>query len=90
VLLILSEDALGQARVLAGTMTATLRISVSLQIILRALIEDGLKRRNHPDLAATIEAHAIAIRHARRVARRRPRPDPPGRRRGASLTRRGK
>lgn len=66
VLLILSQDALGQARVLAGTMTATLRISVSLQIILRALIEHGLKRRNHPDLAATIEAHATAIRHARR------------------------
>jgi hypothetical protein len=90
VLLILSQDVLGQARVLGGTMTATLRIPVSLQIILRALIEDGLKRRNHPDLAATIEAHARAIRHARHMARRRPAPGAPGRRGGASLTRRGK
>jgi hypothetical protein len=51
-------------------MTATLGLPVSLQVILRALIEDGLKRRNHPHLTANIAAHAKAVREARRRARR--------------------
>jgi len=71
-------------------MTAALRLSVSLQIILRVLIEDGLKRKNHPDLAASIETHARAVRQARRMARRSPGPEAPGRRSGAGLTRRRK
>src|SRR2546427_3547159 len=44
VLLVLPEDVLGQARVLAGRATAALKLPVSLQIVLRALIEEGLKR----------------------------------------------
>ena len=71
VLLILSENVLGEARVLAGKATVRLKLPVSLQIILRALIEEGLKRRNHPALLANIEAHANMIRRTRRLARRR-------------------
>lgn len=71
VLLILSEDVLARARVLAGQATVRLKLPVSLQIILRALIEQGLKRANHPALLAHIEAHANAIRRARRLPRRR-------------------
>jgi hypothetical protein len=70
VLLILSESTLARARVLAGKATATLRLPVSLQIVLRALIEEGLKRQNDPTLLANIEAHAHAVRRTRRLARR--------------------
>jgi hypothetical protein len=71
VLLILPEDVLARARVLAGKATVKLKLPVSLQIILRTLIEEGLKRENQPALLASIEAHAKAIRHTRRLARRR-------------------
>ena len=70
VLLILSENTLARARVLAGRATATLRLPVSLQITLRALLEEGLKRQHHPTLLASIEAHAHAVRRTRRLARR--------------------
>jgi len=43
VLLLLTQDALDRARVLAGKATAALKLPVSLQIVLRALIEQGLK-----------------------------------------------
>ena len=69
VLLILSEDVLAEARVLAGKATVKLKLPVSLQITLRALIEDGLKRQNHPDLLANIEAHANTVRRTRRLGR---------------------
>ena len=69
VLLILAEDVLAEARVLAGKATVKLKLPVSLQIILRALIEEGLKRQNHPALLANIEAHANTVRRTRRLAR---------------------
>ena len=74
VLLILSGDVLARARVLAGKATVKLKLPVSLQIILRALIEEGLKQERHPALLANIEAHATAIQRTRRLARRRPGP----------------
>jgi hypothetical protein len=43
---------------------------VSLQIVLRALIEVGLKRDNHPALLANVEGQARAVRHQRSVAGR--------------------
>jgi hypothetical protein len=70
VLLILTEDVLGRARVLAGKATTTLKLPVSLQIVLRALIEVGLKRDNHPALLANVEGQAKAVRHQRTVAGR--------------------
>ena len=43
VLVILPRDLLDRARALAGRATTSLRLPVSLQIVLRALIEEGLK-----------------------------------------------
>jgi len=70
VLLILSQDVLDRARVLAGKATVALKLPVSLQIVLRALIGEGLKRDDHPALRANIEGQAKAVRHQRSLARR--------------------
>jgi hypothetical protein len=70
VLLILSHDVLDRARVLAGETTTALKLPVSLQIVLRGLIEVGLKRDNHVALVANIEGQAKAVRHQRTVAGR--------------------
>ena len=42
VLLILPQDVLDGARVLAGKATTTFKLPVSLQIVLRALVEEGI------------------------------------------------
>ncbi len=70
VLLILSQDVLDRARVCAGKATATLKLPVSLQIVLRALIEEGLKRDDGAALLANVEGQAKAVRQMRSVARR--------------------
>jgi hypothetical protein len=70
VLLVLSQDVLDRARVLAGKATVMLKLPVSLQIVLRALIEEGLKRDDHPALLANVEGQAKAVRHKRSTARR--------------------
>ncbi len=75
VLLIVSQDILDQARVCAGQTTTELKLPVSLQIVLRALIEEGLKRGNDRRLLANIEGQAHAVRHIRKMARRSARPD---------------
>ena len=69
VLLILSQDALDRARVFAGKATTSLKLPVSLQIVLRALIEEGLKRSD-PALLANVESQAKAVRQARSLARK--------------------
>jgi hypothetical protein len=69
VLLILPQDVVDRARVFAGKATTALKLPVSLQIVLRALIEEGL-RRDDPVLFANVENQAKAVRHNRRVARR--------------------
>ena len=76
VLLILPQDVLDRARVLAGKETSALKLPVSVQIVLRSLIEEGLKRDGHPALRANVEGQARAVRDKRRTARR----DPGGRR----------
>ncbi len=48
VLLVLSQDVLDRARGLAGKATTALKLPVSLQIVLRAAIGEGLKRDGHP------------------------------------------
>ena len=65
VLLILPQDILDRARVLAGKATSRLKLPVSLQIVLRALIEEGLKRNGDGDLLANVEAQAQAVRRIR-------------------------
>lgn len=71
VLLILASDVLDRARVLAGRLTTTFRLPVSLQIVLRALIEEGLKRNRAPDFLDNVERQANAVRSIRSQARRR-------------------
>ena len=70
ILLILPRDVLDRARVLAGKATITLKLPVSVQIVLRALIEEGLKREKDPALLANVERQAHAVRHIRSTARR--------------------
>jgi len=69
VLLILPRDLLDRARVLAGQATATFKLPVSLQIVLRALIGEGLKRDDDRALLGNVARQAKAVRHMRRVAR---------------------
>ena len=69
-LLILSQDLLDQARVIAGRATTALKLPVSLQIVLRALIWVGLKRESHSALFADIERQARALRQKRNRVRR--------------------
>ena len=99
VLLILSRDVLDRARVLAGKATTTLKLPVSLQIVLRALVEEGLKRQGDRRLLANIASQAQAIRRIRSAARRgggvavQRAPSPPGGRQapsGPQPQRRGK
>ncbi len=70
VLLILPEDVLGRARVFSGKATATLKLPVSLQSVLRALIEEGLRRDDSRALLANVEHQAQAVRRLRSLARR--------------------
>jgi hypothetical protein len=72
VLLVVSRDVLDRARGLAGRATVTLKLPVSLQIVLRASIEEGLKG-GAPALMANVERQARAVRSSRSAARRRPR-----------------
>lgn len=69
VLLILSRDTLDRARVIAGRATIALKLPVSLQIVLRTLLEEGLKNAGQPAFLARIESHAQAVRDTRVMAR---------------------
>ena len=64
-LLILPQNQLDQARVIAGRATTALKLPVSLQIVLRALVWVGLKRESHLALFANIESQARAVRQQR-------------------------
>jgi hypothetical protein len=70
VLLVLTQDVLDRARVRAGRATTALKLPVSLQIVLRALIEVGLKRDNHLAFLANVEDQARAVHRRRIVAGR--------------------
>ena len=70
VLLVLPQDFLDRARVLAGKATTALKLPVSLQIVLRALIEEGLKRDGDRDLFANVAGQAQAVRRIRSLAGR--------------------
>jgi hypothetical protein len=69
-ILILSQDLLDQARVIAGRATTAFKLPVSLQIVLRALIAVGLRRGRDSALFANIESQARAVRQKRSGARR--------------------
>lgn len=88
VLLILPQEVLDRARAYAGRATTTLKLAVSLQIVLRALIEEGLKRDDNPALLGNVEAQARAVRHIRSTARRGGRGDGDHGGRGPGIERR--
>jgi hypothetical protein len=72
VLIILPRDLVDRARALAGRATMSMMLPVSLQIVLRALIDEGLKRPTNPDLLLNVSRQAEAVRRIRTEARRRP------------------
>ena len=69
VLVILPRELLDRARALAGRATTSMRLPVSLQIVLRALIEEGLKQPKDPELLANMNRQAETVRRIRREAR---------------------
>jgi hypothetical protein len=72
VLIIVPRELVDRARGLAGRATVSMKLPVSLQIVIRALIEEGLKRPTNPDLLANVARQAATVRRIRSEARRRP------------------
>jgi hypothetical protein len=70
VLLILPQDVLDRARVFAGEAMTKLKGPVSLQMVLRALIDDGLRRERDRALLTNIEVQMRAVREVRSRVRR--------------------
>jgi cobalamin-dependent methionine synthase I len=70
VLLVMSSELLDRARVVAGRTTTMLKLPVSLQIVLRAVLEEGLKHAPGPALVANVERQAKAIRQGRSMRAR--------------------
>jgi hypothetical protein len=71
VLVILPQALVDRARVFAGRATTSLRLHVSLQIVLRALIEEGLKPPQNPELLVNVKRQAETVRRIRSAARAR-------------------
>ncbi len=70
VLLVVPQAVLDRARVFAGEATSRLKRPVSLQMVLRSLIDEGLKRSGDRAVFANIEAQVQAVRQIRsRVGR---------------------
>ena len=70
ILLVIPQGLLDQARVFAGEATSKLKRPVSLQIVLRALIDEGLKRDGDRAVFANVEAQVQAVRRIRSRAGR--------------------
>jgi len=70
VLLVVPQAVLDRARVFAGEATSRLKRPVSLQMVLRALIDEGLKRAGDRAVLANIEGQVQVVRQIRsRVGR---------------------
>jgi hypothetical protein len=90
VLIILPRALVDRARGLAGRATMSMKLPVSLQIVIRALIEEGLKRPRNPELLANVSRQAETVRRIRSEARRRPiAPQQPRRRASRQRSRSG-
>jgi hypothetical protein len=72
VLIILPRELVNRARGVAGRATMSMKLPVSLQIVFRALIEEGLKRPTDAGLVANVARQAETVRRIRSEARRRP------------------
>jgi len=66
VLLVVPQAVLDRARVLAGEATIKLMRPVSLQMVLRALIDEGLRRNGDRGVLANIEGQVQAVRQIRK------------------------
>jgi hypothetical protein len=93
VLLVVPREVLDRARVFAGAATTRFKRPVSLQMVLRALIDEGLKRDGDRAVLANVEDQVQAVLRIRRgvgragSARRGDRIRPPGvSRRGGRTT----
>ena len=71
VLVILPRELVDRARGLAGRATMSMKLPVSLQIVLRALLEEGLKRPGNSELMANVSRQAETVRRIRSEARQR-------------------
>jgi len=71
VLVILPGELVDRARRLAGQAMISIRLPVSLQIVVRALLEEGLKRPRDAALLANVRRQADTVRRIRSDARRR-------------------
>jgi hypothetical protein len=72
VLMILPRDLVDRARAVAGRATMAMKLPVSLQIVFRALIEEGLKRPGDQAILANVSRQAETVRRIRSEARRAP------------------
>jgi hypothetical protein len=88
VLMILPRHLVDRARTLAGRSTTSMRLPVSLQIVFRALIEEGLKRPGDEAIVGNIGRQAETVRRIRSQSRRRPAPRNARRARSAAPARR--
>ena len=61
VLLVVPREVVDQARVYAGAATTKLKRPVSLQMVLRALIDEGLKRDGDRAILANVEEQVQAV-----------------------------
>ena len=78
VLLILPQEILDRARVYAGQATTKFKRPVSLQMVLRALIHEGLKRDGDRAILTNVEGQVQAVRRIRSQVRRAGRSRQPG------------
>jgi hypothetical protein len=65
VLLVVPQEVVDRARVFAGATTTKFKRPVSLQMVLRALIDEGLKRDGDRAVLANVEEQLQAIRRIR-------------------------
>ena len=61
VLLVVPQEVVDRARVCAGAATTRLKRPVSLQMVLRALIDEGLKRDGDRTVLANVEEQVQAV-----------------------------
>ena len=61
VLLVVPREVLDRARVFAGSATTRFKRPVSLQMVLRALIDEGLKRDGDRAVLANVEDQVQAV-----------------------------
>ena len=70
ILLVIPQGVVDRARVFAGKAMSKLKRPVSLQMVLRALIDEGLKRGGGRAVLANVEGQVQAVRRVRsRVSR---------------------